>query len=582
MMLRSLLTILILINGAMVSLDRLSAQAPAENTAQQGGGTFLKTAVLDSLTKNPIEFATLSAKYIGESSPKKYALTDENGIVYLRGLQPGRAQIKFEFMGYKTKTINVDIKRGTNDIGDFLVSEDVNLLDAVVVTEMASPMVVKKDTIEYNASAFKINDTDMLEELLKKLPGIEIDSDGKITANGKEINKIMIDGKTFFLDDPQLATKNLPAKIVNKVRVVERKSDQARFTGIDDGEEETVIDLNIRPGMMNGWFGNVMGGYGTDERYQGAGMVGRFTDKSSVSVIANANNTNNRGFTDLAGSMMGNMRSGMGGGGGMFGRGNNGITTSWMAGVNANTEVLNGKMKLSGNYMYSGSDKDVKEKKAKQTMLQDDQTLYNNEYGEDKTETQGHRIAGEMDYSISDNTSILFRPRVNIGSGNFNSINTFNTLNNADSVNRGMSHNYGNNDSQDVNGELLLRQRLGKPGRTMSVRLNYGYTNNEIHGFNYSNTHYFDLQKDSLIDQKYMQKDKSNSFGGRITYTEPLGKNFFIEAAYRYNYKQTSSDKETWDKDAEGNYNVLDEEYTSHYKNTFVIYVLYVGNYFHH
>ena len=264
------------------------------------------------------------------------------------------------------------------------------------------------------------------------------------------------------------------------------------------------------------------------------------------------------------------MRSGMGGGGGMFGRGNNGITTSWMAGVNANTEVLNGKMKLSGNYMYSGSDKDVKEKKAKQTMLQDDQTLYNNEYGEDKTETQGHRIAGEMDYSISDNTSILFRPRVNIGSGNFNSINTFNTLNNADSVNRGMSHNYGNNDSQDVNGELLLRQRLGKPGRTMSVRLNYGYTNNEIHGFNYSNTHYFDLQKDSLIDQKYMQKDKSNSFGGRITYTEPLGKNFFIEAAYRYNYKQTSSDKETWDKDAEGNYNVLDEEYTSHYKNTFV------------
>lgn len=574
MFLRSIFTLLILVSGFVFQINNINAQTPSSIAPQKSGGTFLKAIILDSVTKKPIEFATLSAKYIGESSPKKYALTDENGLVYLRGLPVGRAEVRFEFMGYKPKSITVDIKKGENNIGNFLVSEDVNLLDAVVVTEMSSPMVVKKDTIEYNASAFKINDTDMLEELLKKLPGIEIDSDGKITANGKSINKIMIDGKTFFLDDPQLATKNLPAKIVNKVRVVERKSDQARFTGIDDGEEETVIDLNIRPGMMNGWFGNVMGGYGTDDRYQGAAMVGRFTSKSSVSVIGNANNTNNRGFTDLAGSMMGGMRGGMrggmGGGRGMFGGNNNGITNSWMTGVNANTEVLNSKMKLSGNYMYSGSDKDVKEKKAKQTMLQENQTLYNNEFGEDKTETQGHRIGGEMDYSISDNTSILFRPRINIGSGNYNSINTFNTLNNKDSVNRGFSQNYGNNDSQDVSGELLFRQRLGKPGRTMSVRVNYGYTNNEIHGYNYSNTHYFDLQKDSVIDQKYMQRDRSNSFGGRFSYTEPLGKNFFIEAAYRYNYKESKSDKETYSLGLDDEYDVLDEKYTSHYKNTFI------------
>ncbi|MBP3830468.1 MAG: carbohydrate-binding domain-containing protein, partial [Bacteroidaceae bacterium] len=196
----------------------------------------------------------------------------------------------------------------------------------IVVSASGNQILVKKDTIEYNASSFKTNETDMLEELLKKLPGVEIDSDGKITQNGKEITKIMIDGKVFFMDDPQLASKNLPAKIIDKVRVVERKSDEARFTGIDDGEEETVIDLSVQKGMMNGVFGNAMAGGGhdlpskagavNDWRWQGAFMGGRFTETSQISVIANANNTNNRGFNDLSGSMMSSM---MGGGGGMGG-----------------------------------------------------------------------------------------------------------------------------------------------------------------------------------------------------------------------------------------------------------------------
>ncbi|MEG1484475.1 MAG: outer membrane beta-barrel protein [Bacteroidales bacterium] len=546
----------------------LAQPSPNENpqVGTQAKGNYFKVVVLDSLTKEPIEFATISAKYIGETQAKKYALTDIKGVAILQGVRPGRATISFEYMGYKVKSFTYDIVRGANEFGQLLVQESANLLNAVVVTDVANPMTVKKDTIEYNASSYKINDTDMLEELLKKLPGVEIDSDGKITANGKQINKIMIDGKTFFLDDPQLATKNLPAKIINKVRVVERKSDQSQFTGIDDGQEETVIDLNIRPGMMNGWFGNVMAGYGTEDRFQAAAMIGRFTDKSSVSIIGNGNNTNNRGFSDMAGSM----RSGMGGGRGMFGFSGNGITTSWMGGVNANTEVLGGKMKLSGHYMYTGSEKDVEEKKTKQTMLTEVDNMFNSEEGNDNTKTNGHRIGGEIDYKISDNTSILFRPRVNIGSGSFDSYNKFSTLRNADSTNRGYNNSWGDNDSQSINGELLLRQRLGKPGRTMSVRFEYGYSNNEIVGFNDSETYYFDNDSLSVINQKYNQREKSNSIGGRFSYTEPLGKNFFIEAAYRFNYKQTNSDKETWDADVQGDYNKLDSAYTSHYENTFI------------
>ncbi len=564
--------IFLLLGALILSTAAFAAVEDDPQVGTSAKGTYLKAILLDSLTKSPIEFATLSAKYIGEKSASKYALSDDKGVVVIQGMRVGRATVNVEFMGYKSREFTVDIKRGANDMGTVLMQEDINLLDAVVVTDLANPMVVKKDTIEYNASSVKINDSDMLEELLKKLPGVEIDSDGKITANGKEINKIMIDGKTFFLDDPQLATKNLPAKIVDKVRIVERKSDQAQFTGIDDGEEETVLDLGIKKGMMNGWFGNLMAGYGTEERYQAAGMVGKFSDKSQISVIGNANNTNNRGFMDMAGSMMSGMRGGgMGRGRGMFT--GNGVTESWMGGLNANTEVLDGKMNLSGNYLYSGSRKEVEEKKNKETMLSDTLSQFNNEKGFDLTSTDGHRVGLELDYDISDKTSILFRPTFNFSSGDFVSHNDFSTLRGTDSTNKGMSDNSGVNDSYQMGGRLLFRQRLGKPGRTLSVMFNYNLSNNELDGYNYSRTEYFKsnlVDSVAVVDQFYQQQEESYTLGGRVSYTEPLGKNFFLEGAYRYQYKQTNSDKDTYDKDNAGVYNVLDSLYSTHYENTFI------------
>ena len=212
-------------------------------------------------------------------------------------------------MGYKSYSKNVVVEPGKRDLGIVKLMEQANLLNAVTVSAIGNPVVVKKDTVEYNASSFKTTDADVLENLLKKLPGVEIDADGKITANGKEIKKIMIDGKVFFLDDPQLATKNLPANIIEKVRVVERKSDQARFTGFDDGNTETIIDLGIKPGMMNGWFGNISAGYGSDERFQTGGIIAKLTSKNQISAIFNGNNTNNRGFSDMAGDMMRSIRS---------------------------------------------------------------------------------------------------------------------------------------------------------------------------------------------------------------------------------------------------------------------------------
>ncbi|MBQ7773479.1 MAG: TonB-dependent receptor family protein [Bacteroidales bacterium] len=562
---------------ALVSLCCVEVEALADETNPQVGtrakGTYFRATILDSLTREPIEFATLHAKYVGDQQPRKYALSDSAGVVVLQGLPVGRATITFEYMGYKGKKFTFDIKKGANEYGELLVSEDNQMLDAVVVSGIANQMLIKKDTIEYNASSYKIEDTDMLEELIKKLPGVEIDESGNITANGKTINKVMIDGKEFFLDDPNLATKNIPAKIVEKVRVVERKSEQAQFTGIDDGDEETVLDLGIKAGMMQGWFGNLSGGLGnplaggdSDMKYEGAAMIGRFTDKTQISIIANGNNTNNRGFTDMAGSMMGGMR----GGGGWMGRG---VTTSWMGGVNANTNLRQENSDLQGNLMYSGSDRLIEETKDRTTMLSADKNLYSHESGYDKTYSDGIRFGGEWDMKLSDKVSFLLRPNINIGRGDYESFNEFNTRTNADSTNRGYSRDYGDNHNERLGGMMLWRFKFNRPGRTMSLNVNYNYSNNESDGYNYSETGYFRnnvVDSTAIIDQNVLKQEKSNNISTRLSYIEPLGKNFFVEGTYRYSYKKTNSDKETYSKDAAGNYSLFDQEYSTSYENTFI------------
>ena len=394
-------------------------------SAQSFAQTTLKVRVIDTLTKEPIEFATFSIKYIGEQTSKRYSLTDSTGLALIKNAAVGRATVSIECVGYQSYNGIFDVHRGENDMGTIAL-DGRNMLNAVTVTAAGNQMVVKRDTIEYNANSFKTNETDMLEELLKKLPGVEIDSDGTITANGKTISKIMIDGKTFFLDDPQLASKNLPAKIVEKVKVVERKSDEARFTGIDDGEEETVLDLSLRPGMADGWIGNIGGGYGSKHRYEGAAMVGRFTKNLQISFIGNANNTNNRGFNDMAGSIMSVMMSSggggmgrMGGGGGGFAFTGNGITASKMLGTNVNYQSNDKKWKVNSSYMFSATNKHVEETKNTTTILSETMNQFSWNDGGQKTTSQGHRFNAEIEYNPTDATSFIFRPYIRLGSGDF-------------------------------------------------------------------------------------------------------------------------------------------------------------------
>lgn len=529
------------------------------------------TAVLqDASSGEMIGYATVSLTKDGATSASKYALSDEKGKAVVEKVQPGKYTFKAELLGYKTAEKVITVKESL-DLGVIKMEPDRQVLNAASVSAAGNPIVIKKDTVEYNASSFKTTDNDMLEDLLKKLPGVEVSEDGSVTANGKTISKITIDGKTFFLDDPQLATKNIPSKIVEKVKVVQKKSEQAQFTGIDDGQEETVIDLSIQKGMMNGIFGNVMAGgghdwpqnttYGNgDWRYQGAAFMGRFTDKSQLSIILNGNNTNNRGFNDLAGSMMRSMR---GGGGGM-GRGNggwgsrNGISSSWMGGVNGSWDLFDDKMDLSGNYLYNDNRNTVQEISDKTTYLDDGSSLLYHNDGNSFNNTSGHRFGARVEHKFSDNTSILFQPQFNVGKGNFGEYSEFTTRGQAagdgalTDKNDGFTNSVGNNDNWTANGFFLFRQRLGIPGRTLSFNLNYNFSNNDLTGLNQSLTRTYasadgEEAGEEIVNQRFDRTSKASSMSGRLVYTEPLGAGFYLEANYQYSWSSNNSTKNTFD-----------------------------------
>ncbi len=523
----------------------------------------VKVRAVEEKTGHPVAFATASVTVKGEKEALKYTLTDDQGYATVTKLKKGSYTFRVELMGYKSYVREITIEKNM-DLGTIRMADDAIALDAAQISAVGNPIIVKKDTIEYAASSFKTSDNDMLEELLKKLPGVEVEADGSITANGETIKKITIDGKTFFLDDPQLASKNIPAKIIEKVKVVEKKSDQAQFTGIDDGEEETVIDLSLRPGMMKGWFGNIMGGGGhdipgegsdmNDWRYQGAAMLGRFTDESQISIILNGNNTNNRGFNDVAGSMMQNMRGGRGMGRGMGGWGrNNGISNTWMGGLNGAFTLLDGDMDLAGNYLYNGSDKFVEEESSKITYLDDGSRLLYDQKGTNNTFSQGHRFGVRLEHKFSENTSILFEPQFNIGTGSFNEFSDFQTYTERDgqrdSTNRGYNSNLGDSDSWSTSGFLLFRQRLGKPGRTISANIRYSFSDNNLDGFNQSLTSVKDsagLWGNEIVNQRFDQNSRSVSLRGRVVYTEPITEYIFFEANYQYGWSRNTSYKNTF------------------------------------
>lgn len=527
----------------------------------------IKGIVRDALDREPLP--RVSVRLMTADSAYVDGTTGNNeGLFRFKPVSHGKYIVQFSFLGYQTQCVNVSTRsvRSQLDMGEILMSMgDVVLAEATVLGK-APEVVVKEDTIEFNADSYKTQPNSVVEDLLKRLPGVEVDENGKITANGKEVTKILLDGKEFFSDDPKVASKNIPVEMVEKLQVVDRKSDLARITGVDDGEEETVINLTVKPGMKQGWFGEIQGGYGyslnNPNRYQGGAMVNYIKDDDQFTLIVNSNNVNNQGFTDQGRN---HFRR--------FG-GNNGIATSHSLGLNfnvGNEEIF----RVGGDVMYSYNDRYTTKRSNRQDFFSDSTS-----YSDSRSIANdiGQQVNGRFRIQWNPDTlnTFEFRPRISVNINNSRSEVWANTFA-GDAARSEVNSSYNFNDNHGVNlstsGELIYNRKLtSKPGRSISVHGQYSFSNTKERGHSLDNTFLY-LMNDTLdLMQENDDHSWSNGYSARFTYTEPIGKpekGMFLTFALRSNGNFRNADKYTYTADENGMYDYFnpDTAYSNSFRN---------------
>ena len=488
--------------------------------------------------------------------------TSTQGYFSLSKQKPGKYLLKVSFIGYVTKIIPVQLTANVpaKKMGNIELATDAVMLQEAVVVAEAPQVTVVEDTLMYNSSAYRTPEGAMLEELVKKLPGAEIDDDGNVKINGKDLKKIMVDGKEFFGGDVKTGLKNLPVDMVDKLKTYDKKSDLARVTGIDDGEEETVLDLTVKKGMNQGWFGNADLGAGTKDRYTGRMMLNRFVDKTQFSIIGSANNVNDQGFS--------------GGGGGPRWRSNNGLNATKMLGANFATQT--NKLELGGSVRYNFQDADISSINSSERFLQNGNS-YSNSNNKNRNKGTNLNADFRMEWKPDTLTNIIFRPNFSYGrtnnasrseSGTFNE-DPFNLIVNPNDylnfdnlsddplkdirVNATNSASLSKGKSLSGNATLQVNRKLNNRGRNLTFRGVFGYGDNDNDQYTQSETRYYQLLNhlggDSILyrNQYITTPTRNYNYTAQVTYSEPIAKATFLQFSYQFQYKYSKSDKTTFD-----------------------------------
>lgn len=540
----------------------------------QQSGVNVTGSVVEQGSDTPIEQATVRLLNVKDSAMVRGVVSARNGSFTLKNVKKESYLLHITFIGYDPlyQPLQITGKKNPVNVGKLELSDGAIELGEAVVIGKAPEVTVRNDTVEYNADSYKVTEGSVLEDLLKKMPGVEVDSEGKITVNGKEVKKVMVDGKEFFSDDPKVASKNLPAKMIDKLQVLDKKSDMAQMTGFDDGEEETVINLTVKPGMKQGWFGNAYGGYGSKDRYEGNAMVNRFVNNDQITFMGGANNTNNMGFSDLASTMF----SGMGGGGGRrggFGAGS-GITSSGNAGLNFSKEFKPDKLTLGGNTRYSHSDNDARSKSDRQNILPGDSSSYDNSEAMSRTKSDNFGVDFRLEWKPDTMTQLIFRPSFSFSHSMNDNFSDATTLDNErDTVNTNKSSNYSESNGYNLNASIDFSRKLNNKGRVFSATLSGGNSDSYSDGMNRSDIVYFnqtDALKNSIIDQRSRYDNKGFNYRAYVSWVEPIGHNNFIQATYSISQRKQEALKNVYNQDADGIYNVLDSAYSQSYRNNFI------------
>jgi hypothetical protein len=552
----------------------LLLQAVCAN-AQQRESVEVRGTVISNSDRTPIEQATARLLNPTDSTLITGAVSARNGSFSIKDVKPGNYVLTVSYVGYETVHELLQITGRTNPVrvGNIVLKDMSMQLGEAMVVGRAAEVVVRNDTIEYNADSYKVAEGAVMEDLVKRMPGAEVSEDGTITVNGKEIQKVLVDGKEFFSDDPKVASKNLPANMIDKVQVLDRKSEMARLTGFDDGEEETVINLVVKPGMKEGWFGNGFAGYGSDDRYEGSLMINRFVNTDQMTLMGGLNNTNNLGFSDLASSMFQGM--GSGGGGFRMAGGNSGITTSGNGGFNF-AKDFNSKLTLNGNVRYNRSDNDAISSSTSETRLANDSIRYTDSQNARNRVNDNWGANLRLEWKPDTMTTIQFRPNFSYSQSHSWQTGSSSTAQGAvgndlrDTLNTVDSRTSSDNDGLNLNGNLEISRKLNSKGRILTLEVAGGYNESNEKGANYSNTDYFDGTKDMIIDQQYDYTNRNYNYNGELSWVEPLGRNNFLQISYEYSRNSQESLRPVFLRnDDNGEYTVPDTSYIQKYNYNF-------------
>lgn len=512
--------------------------------------------VKDLDTKEPLLEAAVKLVTANDSSFVAGTTTDIDGKFSLTGVKAGKYLLTVSYIGYADLEKPVTVGSSNLRLGVLSLKEASHMLGEVSVVAVKTPIKVMEDTVEYNADSYHTQPNAVVEDLLKRLPGVEVGTDGSITANGKTISKFLVNGKEFFSDDPQVASKNLPANLVDKLQVVDRKSDMARLTGVDDGEDETVINLTFKKGMDQGWFGTAEGGYGTDDRYMGSFNVNRFWNGNQITLLGNFNNTNQIGFTDSNGSRFRR-----------FG-GNNGITESRALGLNFNVgkeEII----RVGGDIMWSNTDAKTITKQERQYLFED----YSTYSKIDKAvRDRGNNFRGDFRvlWKPDSFNTLEFRPNfsLNFNKSNDNEVTSyFNSS--MDKVSDNTARSYSKGDSYEFGGRLIYSHNFKRHrGRSFSISGQYRYSNVTETGTSINDFIRYIMEEDpdntedssELLNQYSDNHTWSNRVMGQFTWTEPLGNvanGNFLTFSYRMNYRWNNADKLVYDIPDDYEYDIM-------------------------
>lgn len=527
--------------------------------------------------------ATVMLLNIADSSLVNFGVTDKKGTFELKNVQPASYWLKVTFVGYKTYTQRVDPPSTGTAVhaGQIKMKESRSKLDEVVVEEKI-PVVMKKDTIEYNAAAFKTIKNATVEDLLKKLPGVEVDNDGNITAQGETVKRVTVDGKEFFGgSDPKIATKNLPADAIKKVQVHDRKSDQAIFSGIDDGQREKSINLELKPEKRNGLFGNVAAGYGTDDRYQAKTNINKFRKGSQFSLLGMANNTNEQGFsmeeymnfTGGSQQMMsgGPVRVQIGGDNSSsvplnFGNRANGIMRNYAGGINFNNE-LSKKTEINGSYFFNRLNHDKIQSVYRENFLDTGKYIYTEEAIQNNTNSN-HRLNFVVDHKIDSMNSLKLTTSMtyNATTAESNTLSRNSTVEGA-LINENESKSISEGSTASLNSSLLYRHRFAKKGRTFSSNLQLSLSESDRTGYLDALYRYSNESENRNVLQRNEQNTDTRTYAATFSYTEPLGNRKYLEANYSVRQNTNDVDRPVYDiNSGEEVFNdSLSNQYTSDY-----------------